>query len=41
MRAVYPIFKNIDWKQKLQKIETPYGEFVCRLLYAPEIKETK
>lgn len=41
MRAVLPILKNIDWKQKLQKIETPYGEFVCRLLYVPAIKETK
>lgn len=41
MRAVYPIFKNIDWDKGLQKIETPYGEFVCRRFYVPELKETK
>lgn len=41
MRAVYPILSNIDWDKGLQKIETPYGEFVCRRFYVPKIKETK
>lgn len=41
MRAVLPILKNIDWSKRLQKIETPYGEFVCRRSYVSEIKETK
>lgn len=41
MRAVYPIFKDIDWDKNFQNIKTPYGEFVCRRFYVPKIKETK